>query len=166
MHRFVRYTLPLLLMLGMMFYVSGDWGSTKHTRPALRSILWRVAPALAARLHPEQVNRIDYNIRKTAHVTEYCLLAVLAYRAVRRDSTRFQSRQILFPILLGVGYAAGDEWHQSFVPSRTSSVEDILYDSLGVMLGSVLCQWRAQLQQLKQNKPHPQRVEPVERPEV
>lgn len=162
MHRFVRYKLPLILLLAMMFSASGNGGSTQHTRPALRSLLWRIAPALAARLQPHQVNRIDYNIRKTAHVTEYCLLAVLAYRAIRRDHPHFQSRQILFPLVLGVGYAASDEWHQSFVPSRTSSVVDVVYDSLGVMIGCVLCQWHAQLQQLKQNRPPSQRGEPAE----
>ncbi len=40
--------------------------------------------------------------------------------------------------LIGVGYGALDEWHQSFVPGRDSSVGDWVADSAGVMLGLVL----------------------------
>ncbi len=41
-------------------------------------------------------------------------------------------------LLIGVGYGALDEWHQSFVPGRDSSVGDWVADSAGVMLGLVL----------------------------
>jgi VanZ family protein len=34
-------------------------------------------------------------------------------------------------------YAASDEFHQSFVPSREASVRDVLLDSLGGALGLV-----------------------------
>ena len=40
--------------------------------------------------------------------------------------------------LIGVGYGALDEWHQSFVPGRDASVGDWVADSAGVMLGLVL----------------------------
>ncbi len=41
-------------------------------------------------------------------------------------------------LLIGVGYGALDEWHQSFVPGRTVSMGDWVADSAGVMLGLVL----------------------------
>ena len=41
-------------------------------------------------------------------------------------------------LLIGVGYGALDEWHQSFVPGRDSSLGDWVADSAGVMLGLVL----------------------------
>jgi VanZ family protein len=44
----------------------------------------------------------------------------------------------LLLLLMGVGYGALDEWHQSFVPGRYSSVGDWVADSAGVMLGLVL----------------------------
>ena len=152
MLRFVRYTLPLLVWMGFIFYMSGDNGSTQHTRPLMRSILRRLAPSVAAQLTDAQVNRIDFNIRKTSHVLEYLLLALLAYRAARSDSPRFRSRHVLVPLLLGVGYAASDEWHQSFVQSRWGVAADVLYDSFGVTLGTLLSQWREQVQHEKQNR--------------
>ena len=44
----------------------------------------------------------------------------------------------LLLLLMGVGYGALDEWHQSFVPGRFSTVGDWVADSAGVMLGLVL----------------------------
>ncbi len=41
-------------------------------------------------------------------------------------------------LLIGVGYGALDEWHQSFVPGRTVSMGDWAADSAGVMLGLLL----------------------------
>ena len=152
MSRFIRYVLPLLVWMGFIFFLSSDSGSTQHTRPAVHSLLRRLAPALAAQLTPEQVARVDFNIRKTSHVMEYLLLALLAYRAIRGDSKLFRSRHVLFPLLFGIAYAASDEWHQSFIPSRWGVAADVLYDSFGVTLGTLLAQWREQLQSLKKNQ--------------
>ncbi len=41
-------------------------------------------------------------------------------------------------LLVGLGYGALDEWHQSFVPGRYASVADWVADGAGVMLGLVL----------------------------
>ncbi len=38
-------------------------------------------------------------------------------------------------MLVGVLYAASDEFHQSFVPGRGPSIVDIGIDSLGVLTG-------------------------------
>ena len=35
-------------------------------------------------------------------------------------------------LLAGVFYAISDEWHQSFVPNRESSVHDVMADGVGV----------------------------------
>ena len=45
---------------------------------------------------------------------------------------------LLLFFLIGVGYGALDEWHQSFVPGRDASLGDWVADSAGVMLGLVL----------------------------
>lgn len=170
MRRFARYTLPLLLWLCLIFNMSGDRGSAENTRPLVRSILRRIAPAFAARLTPAQVERVDFNLRKTGHVLEYLILALLAYRAVRTDHPRFRSRHVLFPMLLGVLYAASDEWHQSFIPSRWGVAADVLYDTFGTTLGTLFSQWREQLDHEReraknQNRPtlHSSESEPTER---
>ena len=153
MRKFALYTLPLLLWMGFIFSLSTDRGSSEHSRPLIEVILHKLVPTLAAQLSPAQFERLDFDLRKTGHVTEYLILTLLAYRAVQTDSRRFRSRHVLFPLFLGLLYAASDEWHQSFVPSRWGVASDVLYDMFGVTLGTVLMQWREQFQREKQTRP-------------
>ena len=41
-------------------------------------------------------------------------------------------------MLVGVTYAASDEFHQSFVPGRGPSIIDVGIDSLGVLTGILI----------------------------
>ena len=71
----------------------------------------------------------DLLLRKTAHIAEYAILGALLARALGRALPAF---------LLAVAYAAGDEFHQHFVPGRNGTVVDIGIDALGAALGVVL----------------------------
>ena len=127
--------------MGFVFYMSGDIGSSEHTTRAMGSILRKLLPALANQLSPELVDRIDFDIRKTAHITEYAIMAILAFRAVHRDSNQFRHIHAFLPPLIAIAYAATDEWHQSFVPSRWGAASDVVFDSFGALLGTFLCLW-------------------------
>ncbi len=81
--------------------------------------------------------RIHGIVRKAAHVTEFFLLAV----AVSFPLYVYGVRGILLMILAGVicvGYACGDEYHQSLVDGRAASSRDVLIDSVGVLFGIIL----------------------------
>ena len=73
-------------------------------------------------------------IRKAAHVTEYLILALLLVRALRTEGLRGGALAAT-AVLIGVAYAALDETHQAFVPSRTASPGDVAVDAIGVLAG-------------------------------
>ena len=75
---------------------------------------------------PETLATIHFIIRKLAHFTEYAILGVLAARAFRTSP-----RWFLISAVLIIVYALLDEYHQSFVPSRTASVFDSFIDMAG-----------------------------------
>lgn len=69
----------------------------------------------------------DYVIKKTGHIAEYGLLAFAFHFAFR-----FESKYRWIAWLLAVLYAVTDEFHQSFVPGRHSSLMDVLiFDNIG-----------------------------------
>lgn len=75
--------------------------------------------------------------RKLAHMTEYFALAV----AVSFPLYVYGLHGILLMLLAGiicVGFACGDEYHQSFVAGRAPSTRDVLIDSFGVFWGIIL----------------------------
>ena len=71
-------------------------------------------------------------IRKTAHFTEYALLAFFAVRAFARSSiASLRNLKYLPPLILVALVASTDEFNQSFEASRTGSFLDILLDLSG-----------------------------------
>ena len=79
-------------------------------------------------------------IRKSAHFIEYAMLAFLAFRAVSGSSAGLLRRlRMLVPVFFVALVASIDEFHQSFVPSRTSSVLDVLLDVSGGVFAVLVC---------------------------
>ena len=71
----------------------------------------------------------DTMIKKGGHVIGYAILALSYWYAFRmRENKRWLAW------LLAVLYALTDEFHQSFVPGRHSSIWDVLiFDNFGAM---------------------------------
>lgn len=84
----------------------------------------------------EVAYRIEYPVRKLAHMTEYFILAM----AVSLPFYVYGLRGFPLMIVAGlicVGFACGDEYHQSFVAGRGPSVRDVGIDSIGVFAGII-----------------------------
>jgi len=73
--------------------------------------------------------------------TEYAILAILLWRAVGGRQTFKAKTSILFAaVWLACGiFAAGDEFHQSFMPSRTVVSSDVVVDICGATIGLAIC---------------------------
>ena len=72
---------------------------------------------------------------KLVHLGLYLILGLLL--AWGKTRTGFGGPAILL-LIMGAGYGALDEWHQSFVPGRDVSAGDWLADTAGVALGLLL----------------------------
>lgn len=74
-------------------------------------------------------------IRKFGHVTEYFISGLLLFRAFRNDSVSGRKWIWAFASLMAIVLiAACDEFHQSFVPTRTASLIDVGLDTFGGIL--------------------------------
>ena len=71
-------------------------------------------------------------MRKAAHFLEYAVLAFLARRAfVTSSRASSERRWFELALLLVVLNSLLDEFHQSFVPTRTGSIYDSAIDIAG-----------------------------------
>ena len=134
MRRFLKYWLPLLIWLGVMFVGSTSLMSSEHTsRHIAPSLLW-----LNPGMSPDTMWIILVVVRKCAHVTEYAILAFLLWRALRSfPALRTKATMCFGAVLLGCAlFAMSDEFHQTFVKSRTPSVRDVFLD-----VGSGILDW-------------------------
>jgi VanZ family protein len=127
--RLSRYG-PVVVWAILIFIGSGTILSAEHTSAVLRLIKW-VYPSAT----PHFLSWCHFLIRKAGHLTEYAVLATLTARAFQ-NSAHELLRQHWFKLslLLAAAYSLSDEFHQSFVPSRTASIHDSMIDTAGALL--------------------------------
>lgn len=131
MSRLVTWLPPVVWTTVVLSFSSASF-SADNTGGLLGPLLAWLLPGLS----PSGIEAIHGLLRKAAHVTEYAVLAALWWRALTRGGMRPHAAAWL-TLLIGVTVAAVDETHQSFVPSRTASVRDVLIDTAGVLLAVV-----------------------------
>ena len=137
--------------MAIIFAGSTDLMSAEHTSRIIVPLLRWFFPTIS----PITLVRAEFFLRKAAHVSEYAVLAVLLYRAFVH--TVFQSRRALstaLVLLSCAAYAASDEFHQSFVPSRTATLRDVLIDLCGATL-AVLLYWSIATRRVIPPRSHP-----------
>jgi VanZ family protein len=89
----------------------------------------------------DHIEGIHYFLRKCAHLTEYAIFALLVWRAVHFTKNHLPPwswPKIGGTLLIVFLYAASDEFHQSFVPTRTARVSDVFIDTAGGAIGLLI----------------------------
>jgi VanZ family protein len=112
------WLLPPLCWTGLIMYLGGGQWSSEETSAFLGPMLRALLPGFS----PEFLGAVHFLIRKTAHLSEYGVLAVLWRRATRRS---------WIALFLCVLTASVDEFRQLFTPGRVGSVYDVLLDGTG-----------------------------------
>ncbi|MGD0884592.1 MAG: VanZ family protein [Thermodesulfovibrionales bacterium] len=142
LNRFTHFWLPVISWMGLIFWMSTETFSAENTSLIIGPVLLFLVPGISS----QDQNMIHGLIRKSAHVTEYFVLGLLLFRAFRGGSKESRTlRWSLSSVLVVLLYAASDEFHQSFVPTRTASLIDVGIDTMGGIIAqavSVLWQHR------------------------
>lgn len=133
----LKYWLPVLLWTIFIFVGSTDLMSAEHTSRFIGPFLRWFSPDVSE----ATVALVQLVVRKGAHLTEYAILASLLYRAFRQGRDLF-GRAAAFSLFIAAVCAALDEFHQSFVSTRTASPFDVAIDIAGAVAGALIY-WRA-----------------------
>ncbi len=132
---FRRYYLPVILWAVVIALLSTRGFDTTFTYKLLKAVndLWALGYTVA------QLREANAVVRKMAHVTEYFVLGLLLWRALRRGREEaWRWSWAIGTLLLGAAWAGLDELHQLFERGRGRSVIDIGWDSLGLLLALVM----------------------------
>ena len=135
-----RY-LPLIVWLVFISFASSDNFNAGNTSRIIGPLVLWLFPNTSA----ETLAVVHFIVRKIAHFTEYAILGLLAARAFRTSPhPDIRRHWFLICATLIVVYALLDEYHQSYVPSRTASVGDSVIDMAGGLAALLLVRlWRA-----------------------
>jgi VanZ family protein len=80
---------------------------------------------------PVQTSGVD----KYLHFAFYTVLGLLLTRQISEASTRWRAAALA--IVIALAFAAADEWHQRFIPGRSTELADWIADSLGAAVGAL-----------------------------
>lgn len=84
-------------------------------------------------------DELNSKVRKAAHFTLYFLLGLVMTATIVKKGRIRVHNAFLIAFLLSMMYAAGDEFHQSFVEGRGALASDVLIDSCGAAAGAIVC---------------------------
>jgi VanZ family protein len=126
---------PLFVWMGFIFFASTGEFSAANTSRIIGPLLRWMFPGIS----DENLAFAHFLTRKAAHFTEYAILAWLAARAFTTSSDQtLHRRWFLIALALVILYALSDEYHQSFVASRTASIYDSFIDMSGGLTALLL----------------------------
>jgi VanZ family protein len=135
---FSRY-FPLVAWLLFISFASSDNFNAGNTSRIIGPLILWLFPNTSI----ETLGLIHLITRKAAHFAEYAILAFFAARAFRTSPRPAEAnRWFLISLALVIVYALLDEYHQSFVPSRTGTIYDSLIDIAGGLTALLLIRRR------------------------
>jgi VanZ family protein len=142
---------PAIIWIMLIAFESSDFFSSEHTGSMLYSLLTR----LFGNINFYKFLVFHHYLRKTGHVIGYGMLSLLLLRGWRATFGRIDSLLLRAALLSWLGtatIAALDEWHQSYIPSRTGTVWDALLDSVaGVAFLVVAYSWLRRTNKIEQS---------------
>jgi VanZ family protein len=105
---------PPLLVMAVIFYLSSQESGGAH-------------------------GTIELLLRKLGHVSEYAVLTLCWWRALRGLGVSRESRIVIaLAVGIALAYSASDEFHQTFIRGRHGTPVDVLIDSIGMGIAALV----------------------------
>lgn len=84
------------------------------------------------------ISSLQFFVRKSAHASAYMLLGLcLSGAALQLEGVKPVLRAVL-GFIIAVLYSISDEIHQLFIPGRSGELRDVLIDSSGAVVGTLI----------------------------
>ena len=134
----VKAWIAALLWIGLIAIESTDTFSAEHTSKFLYPLLHFLMG-----LDLERFAVVHHYIRKCGHFVGYFTLSFFLFRAWRATlrlpwAPRWTLRWATIAFFMSVLVASLDEWHQTFIPSRTGAFSDVVLDSFAALTAQLL----------------------------
>lgn len=112
MNKFIKLWIPPIIMMCVIFYFSSRQNVSVSSEFT-----------------------INFIILKTLHTIGYALLHLLLFRAVYvQEKKKNLDISLKKAAIIAILYAATDELHQQFVPTREGKIRDVIIDAVGISI--------------------------------
>ena len=139
--------LPALFVTAAIFYFSAQPADVStEMSDGVTTLLLQIAEAVGLlELSPSLVGslceQLSTPVRKCAHITEYMILHAAILFGLYHWSENMSVNRVQwlkYAWIMTVVYAMTDEVHQLFVQGRAGRITDVLIDSIGVTMITVI----------------------------
>lgn len=146
----LRRYVPLIGWMTLIYFASTGEFSAANTNLLVQPLLRWLFPNITN----EGIATFHFLLRKCGHFSEYAILGFLAARAfIASSHAGFRRHWFVVSLVLISLYALSDEFHQSFVATRTASIYDSLIDMSGGFVALVLIAlWRKRQRRVQEGK--------------
>ncbi len=139
MKKTISIVLLILWMIIIFSFSSADANKSTGTSDKVITTMIEIKDKITNNETPNNEKEIivknsSFYVRKIAHITEYLILGLLMFNALKQ----FNILNIYYAIILCVLYSCTDEFHQLFINGRSGSFRDVLIDTIGILLGTYL----------------------------
>ena len=125
--------IPAMIWLAVIAVESSGWLSSANTG----RLLYAIVTFILGPIDPDAFAIIHALLRKIGHVIGYGILSFLLFRAWRTTlRPKTQAWNLLWAVVsfvMTAAVASLDEWHQTYLPSRTGTLHDVVLDSLAAL---------------------------------
>lgn len=142
--RKIIFIILIICWLGVIFYFSSmdtyesNGDSKEVVSVALDKAIDISNNNISDNKKEDIVNILNLPIRKLAHFSLYFVLSILVMSFLV-SSNKFNLRNIiLISIIFCFIYACSDEYHQTFINGRTGQFSDVIIDTIGASIGSII----------------------------
>jgi VanZ family protein len=141
--RFRIWFILTLLFMAAIYFISDMPYEAQDIKPLLKSKLQMNSTSVLdveIKYDHQSVSSsnpydfVEFLFRKAGHIIGYFVLTLLWIKTLSYTNIILR-RRLAYSLMLAIGYAALDEFHQTFVPGRSGHLIDVVVVDL---LGSVL----------------------------
>lgn len=134
-----REWLPAIVWLMLIAIESTPWLSFQNTG----HWLYQLMASLLGSANVSDIGLANRVVREIGHVTGYGILSWLLFRAWRATLRPLQGpvwaiSWSAIAFVMSAAVASLDEWHQTFLASRTGSIHDVALDSAAALAAQLL----------------------------
>ena len=142
--RKIIFIILIICWLGFIFYFSSmdTYKSNGDSKEVVSVVVDKAIDISNSSINDNKkediVNVLNLPIRKLAHFSLYFILSILVMSFLV-SSNKFNLRNIiLISIIFCFIYACSDEYHQTFINGRTGQFSDVIIDTIGASIGSII----------------------------
>lgn len=126
----IKYFIPALIWMIFIFMESAMPGDASSSQShAIVDFLYTLFS-----IPFQYQDMISFIVRKCAHMCEYMILILLLYYGFQKNKIQ----HLYLPFLISLIYACSDEFHQLFIAGRAGQIQDVMIDSIGILIGFLI----------------------------